>query len=35
MEGFYEDLNKHGVGAFSELYDGDPLTSPTERFHLR
>ncbi|MGM9742478.1 MAG: glycogen debranching enzyme N-terminal domain-containing protein [Candidatus Cryptobacteroides sp.] len=24
MEGFYADLNKHGVGAFSELYDGDP-----------
>ena len=24
MEGFYEDLSKHGVGAFSELYDGDP-----------
>lgn len=24
IEGFYEDLNKHGVGAFSELYDGDP-----------
>ena len=23
-EGFYEDLGKHGVGAFSELYDGDP-----------
>jgi len=23
-EGFYEDLAKHGVGAFSELYDGDP-----------
>ncbi len=23
-EGFYEDLSKHGVGAFSELYDGDP-----------
>ena len=23
-EGFYEDLPKHGVGAFSELYDGDP-----------
>ena len=22
-EGFYQDLNKHGVGAFSELYDGD------------
>lgn len=24
IEGFYADLNKHGVGAFSELYDGDP-----------
>lgn len=23
-EGFYKDLSKHGVGAFSELYDGDP-----------
>lgn len=23
-EGFYADLNKHGVGHFSELYDGDP-----------
>ena len=23
-EGFYEDLSKHGVGSFSELYDGDP-----------
>ncbi len=23
-EGFEEDLSKHGVGAFSELYDGDP-----------
>ena len=23
-EGFYDDINKHGVGAFSELYDGDP-----------
>ncbi len=23
-EGFYEDLSMHGVGAFSELYDGDP-----------
>lgn len=27
-EGFYEDLNKHGVGAFSELYDGDPPFEP-------
>ena len=24
IEGFYNDLSKHGVGAFSELYDGDP-----------
>ena len=23
-EGFLEDLSKHGVGAISELYDGDP-----------
>lgn len=23
-EGFFEDLNKHGVGAFAEVYDGDP-----------
>ena len=23
-EGFYEDLSMHGVGCFSELYDGDP-----------
>ena len=23
-EGFYEDLSKHGVGSFAELYDGDP-----------
>lgn len=22
-EGIYEDINKHGVGAFSEIYDGD------------
>ena len=28
LEGFYEDLNKHGVGAFSELYDGDPPHEP-------
>lgn len=28
MEGFYADLNKHGVGAFSELYDGDPPHEP-------
>lgn len=27
-EGFYNDLNKHGVGAFSELYDGDPPFEP-------
>ena len=24
----YEDLGKHGVGAFSELYDGDPPQEP-------
>lgn len=28
LEGFYHDLNKHGVGAFSELYDGDPPFEP-------
>lgn len=28
VNGFYEDLNKHGVGAFSELYDGDPPHKP-------
>ena len=28
IEGFQEDLNKHGVGAFSELYDGDPPHEP-------
>lgn len=28
VEGFYEDLNKHGVGAFAELYDGDPPYEP-------
>lgn len=28
VEGFYEDLNKHGVGAFAELYDGDPPFEP-------
>lgn len=28
LEGFYADLNKHGVGAFSELYDGDPPHEP-------
>ena len=27
-EGFYQDLGKHGVGAFSELYDGDPPQEP-------
>lgn len=28
-EGFFEqDLGKHGVGAFSELYDGDPPHEP-------
>lgn len=27
-EGFYEDLSKHGVGAFSELYDADPPHEP-------
>lgn len=27
-EGFYDDLSKHGVGAFSELYDGDPPHEP-------
>lgn len=28
VNGFYEDLNKHGVGAFSELYDGDTPHEP-------
>lgn len=28
VEGFYDDLNKHGVGMFSELYDGDPPHEP-------
>ncbi len=28
IEGFYADLGKHGVGAFSELYDGDPPHEP-------
>ena len=28
MKGFYQDLNKHGVGAFAELYDGDPPHEP-------
>ena len=27
-EGFFEDLGKHGVGAFAELYDGDPPHEP-------
>ena len=27
-EGVYEDLSDHGVGAFSELYDGDPPHQP-------
>lgn len=27
-EGIYEDINKHGVGAFSEVYDGDPPHEP-------
>lgn len=28
VEGLIEDLNKHGVGAISELYDGDPPHEP-------
>ena len=28
LEGFTSDLSKHGVGAFSELYDGDPPHEP-------
>ena len=28
IEGFWADLSKHGVGAFSELYDGDPPHEP-------
>lgn len=28
VNGLYEDLNKHGVGAFPELYDGDPPHEP-------
>ena len=28
VEGFFDDLGKHGVGAFSELYDGDPPHEP-------
>ena len=27
-EGFYEDVSKHGVGVFPELYDGDPPHEP-------
>jgi predicted glycogen debranching enzyme len=27
-EGFVDDLSKHGVGAFSEIYDGDPPHEP-------
>lgn len=27
-EGIFEDINKHGVGYFSELYDGDPPHEP-------
>lgn len=28
VDGFYDDLARHGVGAFSELYDGDPPQEP-------
>lgn len=28
LEGFYNDLPKHGVGCFSELYDGEPPHEP-------
>jgi len=28
VSGFMEDVSKHGVGAFSELYDGDPPHEP-------
>ena len=28
VEGFRKDIFKHGVGAFSELYDGDPPHEP-------
>lgn len=28
LEGFYDDLSKHGVGAFSEIYDGEPPHEP-------
>ncbi|MCD8313371.1 MAG: amylo-alpha-1,6-glucosidase [Bacteroidales bacterium] len=27
-EGYFDDIAKHGVGAFSELYDGDPPHEP-------
>ncbi len=27
-EGYFDDISKHGVGAFSELYDGDPPHEP-------
>ncbi len=27
-KGFLEDINKHGVGAFADLYDGDPPHEP-------
>lgn len=27
-EGFYDDISKHGVGLFAELYDGDPPHEP-------
>ena len=27
-EGFFEDVNLHGVGEFSELYDGEPPHEP-------
>jgi len=28
VEGFFDDISKHGVGCFSELYDGDPPHEP-------
>ena len=28
VEGLFDDISKHGVGAFSELYDGDPPHEP-------
>lgn len=28
VKGFFDDLGSHGVGAFSELYDGDPPHEP-------